>query len=526
MKKFILMMLIMVGGVLSASAATETTVYYAISTTKTVKLNLNLAKTGDDWITYTMTKTKLTYNGTPIYSCTYTDKNDGVSAMQFQLHGDSGWESQEQSISSWTSESTYNGKLYVTSWVTYEPDCLKGDWNSWSPINFEDGVATVSFAETGSPEFKLVIGSTWYGAQNEGATMFWNNSTDWTFTSSGGGKNCKIQVSATGQYTFTLDATNKKISVAFPSYTPSKVYLYNNLGLSSAPYAYILKGDYWDDNNGSGSNNEPKGVTMTQVGTTNVWQAEYPAGAKSNYIVFTQYLMDGYNNFNGGKAVYRGDFPATTSVFVPNTSSSDTKNGTTYYSNGEWHSFPTYTRDVTEGKFGTICLPFAATVTGATVFKIVSKTVDGGSNLTGINLESVDELEAGKAYIFKATSSKLTATLSGNYADASAGYGMMGNIGATIKAPIDSYVVSGNLLRKVSAADVNVGKYKGYVTLTDIGVATSRSANFIGFNEETTGIESIANVKSANVVYNLNGQRVTDRQKGLVIMNGKKMLRK
>ena len=104
---------------------------------------------------------------------------------------------------------------------------------------------------------------------------------------------------------------------------------------------------------------------------------------------------------------------------------------------------------------------------------------------------------------------------------------MMGNIGATIKAPKDSYIVSGNLLRKVSADNaVNVGKYKGYVTLTDINVATSRSANFIGFDEETTGIESIANAKNANVVYNLNGQRVTDRQKGLVIVNGKKMLRK
>ena len=540
MKKFILMMLVMVGGVLSASAATETTVYYAVSSATvgsySVKLKVNRQGDNDNPATYDMTKTNKTYDGKYIYSCTYTDLYDGVSYMLFQLWNGDTWISEDCGVGYpegggihwvWTSESNYNGKLHVhgnSSWQTYNTDGLKGSWDSWTDkIDFINGQATVNLTAGTYKDFKIEVGGSLYGAQNSGATMFWNNCTNWTLN---GSSDCILQASVSGKYTFTL-AEDKNVSVTFPSYTPSEVYVYNNMSLADGPYAFILKGDYWDDTNGSGSKNQPKGVTMTQVGTSNVWKAEYPAGAKTNYIVFTEYLMNDYNNFNGGKAVYRGDFPTTTSVFVPNTSSSDTKNGTTYYNLGEWHSFPTYTRDVTEGNFGTICLPFTATVTGATVYKIVSKTVDGKSNLTGINLESVDALEAGKAYIFKATGSTLTATLSGNYADASAGYGMMGNIGATIKAPLNSYVVSGNQLRKVSADDaVNVGKYKGYVTLTDIGEANSRSANFIGFNDETTGIESIANAKNANVVYNLNGQRVTDRQKGLVIVNGKKMLRK
>lgn len=182
-----------------------------------------------------------------------------------------------------------------------------------------------------------------------------------------------------------------------------------------------------------------------------------------------------------------------------------------------------YTRTVTSGNFGTICLPFDATVTGATVYKITSKVMSG-ETLTGINLESVDALEAGKAYIFKATGSTLTATYSGSYTAAIEDNGMLGNLSSDpVTVTSGNYVVSGNKICPVGE-NVTVGQYKAYITLTGIG-ATSRSANFIGF-EETTGIENIQNESDNVIFYNLQGQRVTEAQKGLVIVGGKKMLRK
>ena len=58
------------------------------------------------------------------------------------------------------------------------------------------------------------------------------------------------------------------------------------------------------------------------------------------------------------------------------------------------------------------------------------------------------------------------------------------------------------------------------------GAAASRS--FLGFDDETTGIESIdVSTEDTNVAreyYNLNGQRVTTPTKGLYIVNGKKVI--
>lgn len=555
MKKLLLLTLVLLGGVMQVSAATETTVYYAVPSsvvgTYTVKLKVNRQSEMDNSETYTMEKTTKTYDGKYIYKCTYTDLYNGVSYMLFQLYNGDTWVSEDCSVGYpegggihwvWTAASTYNGKLHVhgtgnsnsgTPWVTYNTDGLKGNWDSWlAKREFENGQLTIDFNSGEYKEFKIEIGGTLYGAQTSGATMFWNNCTDWTLD---GSNNCKIQTSATGTYTFTL-AENKKVSVTFPAYTGTKVYFYNTVDWS-APYAYILTGKYWDDSKGSGSNNQPNGVAMTQVGSSNVYEAEYPAGANSGYIAFINTQQNGYGYFWETEAIYKTDFPNTPCIYVPNASgSSNYKNEdkTKYYYDGAWHAYPTYTRSTTEGKFGTICLPFNATVTGATVYKIVSKTVDGGDNLTGINLEEVNSLEAGKAYIFKGTGSDLVATYSGSYTAATDANGMLGNLSSTKAAvPENNYIVKDNQIRKVvsGGSGVTVGQYKAYITLTGINVAQARGIDFIAFNDgeqeqETDGINAVKLNAENGATYNLAGQRVSKDYKGIVIVNGKKMVNK
>jgi|GEM_PF-2658800 len=92
-----------------AEAATATTVYYAVDTSYTVKCNVNRKGDGDDWATYTMTKVSGTEG---IYKATFTDLYNGLGCLQFQLYDGNTWKSQVQPISSWTSVSTYNNKLY------------------------------------------------------------------------------------------------------------------------------------------------------------------------------------------------------------------------------------------------------------------------------------------------------------------------------------------------------------------------------------------------------------------------------
>ncbi len=534
MKKLLLLTLVLLGGFSTAFAGTATTVYCAVSTTYTVKIQVQTSN-GKEPI-YEMEKTKYTYNGIPIYKCVYTDEYNGVDYMDFHLYDGEQWKEKKRPYSSWTTVGTYNGKLFRYSendWVDYNTDGIKGSWDSWSAKSeFENGQLTIDINSVGNEEFKIEVGGTLYGAQNSGATMFWNNCTNWTLD---GSNNCILQASATGTYTFTL-AENKKVSVTFPAYTGTKVYFCNTVDWS-APYAYILTGDKWNASKGSGSNNQPNGVAMTQVGSSNVYEAEYPAGANSSYIAFVKTQQDGYEYFWITEAIYKNDFPNTPCIYVPNASGTTenlNEGKTKYYKDGEWHAYPTYTRSTTEGKFGTICLPFNATVTGATVYKIVSKTVDGGDNLTGINLEEVNSLEAGKAYIFKGTGSDLVATYSGSYTAATDANGMLGNLSSTKAAvPENNYIVKDNQIRKVvsGGSGVTVGQYKAYITLTGINVAQARGIDFIAFNDgeqeqETDGINAVKLNAENGATYNLAGQRVSKDYKGIVIVNGKKMVNK
>ena len=65
---------------------------------------------------------------------------------------------------------------------------------------------------------------------------------------------------------------------------------------------------------------------------------------------------------------------------------------------------------------------------------------------------------------------------------------------------------------------------KGKVYLQ--GKASYESRSFLGFDDETTGIEELKNSKTEELksYYNLNGQRVATPTKGLYIVNGKKII--
>ncbi len=112
-----------------ADESTLTTVYYAVDKSVvgeyTVKLNVKLQGDADNWAQYVMTRDGyLTQDGKDLYTCTYTDLYSGVACMQFQLYNGSEFVSQQQPISSWTSVSVYNKKVYVhnTGWAEHDPD--------------------------------------------------------------------------------------------------------------------------------------------------------------------------------------------------------------------------------------------------------------------------------------------------------------------------------------------------------------------------------------------------------------------
>ena len=403
--------------------------------------------------------------------------------------------------------------------TAFATNYLKGSWSDYSGLAFSsnDGAAsqeTVTVSLMAGMDYYFFIedsgGQKWF-VYNGAMTS--SNCTDWTLYRNDS-QYMKLTTTVAGNYVFHLqwykhndNQTYAHLSIVYPKGNQYTVHFKKGNDWSSV-YAYRYV---------SGSNVCSQGYPGQSISENSSNPGYYDLTFNDSYngIVFSD---------NGSDTKKSGDI-------VIDYSSREywvTDNATT--TNVAPDGWIGYTRSVTSGNFGTICLPFAATVEGATVFKIVSKIMDG-STFAGVNLESVNNLEAGKAYIFKATSSTLTATYSGTYTDATPGYGMMGNLSSTpVTVSAGNYVLKNNQICPVGE-NVTCGQYKGYITLADINPATSKGANFIGldgYSEETDGIaelKTMGNVENGNI-YNLAGQKVGANYKGIIVVNGKKVVRK
>ncbi len=84
---------------------------------------------------------------------------------------------------------------------------------------------------------------------------------------------------------------------------------------------------------------------------------------------------------------------------------------------------------------------------------------------------------------------------------------------------------SGNFVK--ASATAKIHSYCAYIVLPDNATVKSLPVSFEG-DDMSTGIEDavISDESSNGACYNLSGQRVTDGYKGIVIKNGKKILKK
>lgn len=193
------------------------------------------------------------------------------------------------------------------------------------------------------------------------------------------------------------------------------------------------------------------------------------------------------------------------------------------------------------GKFGTICLPYVASYAGCEVYSIASASGSGISltKVTGL-------LEAGKPYFYVSADEVgknnegtirnvnfFRADLS-NFDAASAGTnnGLIGTF-SEITAPdgANYLILSNNKLYNTEGATgddaVIVGANKAYIdktAISDLGVAVKA---FISFGDDATKINAVENEQLSlgdAEIYNLAGQRMSKLQRGINIVNGKKVL--
>lgn len=199
-------------------------------------------------------------------------------------------------------------------------------------------------------------------------------------------------------------------------------------------------------------------------------------------------------------------------------------------------------KNTTEGKFGTICLPFASAVPeNATVYSIVYKNEQS----TELYLQEENVLEAGIGYVYKSTDANdicfntytegAIEILDAPITDSKALVGTFTELAPDEEFTGDYYyLLHDNSWVKVGDQYIGIAGAKGYRAFLDLAqVEVFPSTSSISPLMVTmrlpggaTGVEALEVLEKETeegVYYTLTGQRVTNPTKGVYIKNGKKV---
>lgn len=181
-------------------------------------------------------------------------------------------------------------------------------------------------------------------------------------------------------------------------------------------------------------------------------------------------------------------------------------------------------------QYGTIILPCPSTKPADITFYSCSATEENGTTLT---LTDDGDMEANKPYIYESTVGNKYTIIGwdkGSRADHANGWltGSLAEAGANV--PGGSYVLAANKTTGqqgfyVTNGTVTCPQFKCYLTVP-AEEAAPKALFFPGGEGEQTGIENVfgADENGTVTIYNLAGQRLNKLEKGINIVNGRKVL--
>ena len=202
-------------------------------------------------------------------------------------------------------------------------------------------------------------------------------------------------------------------------------------------------------------------------------------------------------------------------------------NATTYYTIGNKKV------DISDAGWATACLPFNATITSdnATAYYVT------GTDEDALDKTPVTVIKAGEGVLLKSNNGAATVTFTASTetADATTGNMMIGSLtGEKFEETGYTYYILANGenglgfyyqgAKNTTGASVTCAAGKAVLAVHTGG---SSIKSFFSLDDETTSIQSLTPALSEGErIYNLNGQVVGKDYKGIVIVNGKKMLNK
>lgn len=200
-----------------------------------------------------------------------------------------------------------------------------------------------------------------------------------------------------------------------------------------------------------------------------------------------------------------------------------------------------YDRNFTQGQPCTVCLPFALTAEElANVGKAYTLSAVSGSKAT---FTPVEAIEAYKPYLLiPSADGKLLENIAAtkDIADVpaeaktsvSGGYSFVGTLQAKESVKQDGkeiYGFSASEGKFVHASDkASIDAFRAYIAVPTAALSTAASRSIDLDFGGTTGINEIQNAQSssAQATYDVAGKRVGKNYKGVVVSNGKKMIKK
>lgn len=315
----------------------------------------------------------------------------------------------------------------------------------------------------------------------------------------------------------------------------SKISNALNYGTSGTLNSVDYTGNYMENWQGSGLNEENISQTVKNLpnGKYFLKMVAHTSADDAARVNDYVYIKSGDNESKG--AILIKEVPSITI-----TDAIEIKNGTAEIgvhvgSRAQWvaynvvelyaYSIDDVTRNVTNGMYGTVCLPYNAEVIGATLYEA---TVDAANNEV-ILTEATGNIEKGKAYIYQATADTQTFKFVDDanlIKEATTGDALTGVFEQT-EVPVGAYVMQKHndadvqKFYKVTGEGISLNAYRAYLNAPTTANAKAMNINLNG----ATGIDAINALTEGNaVIYDLNGNRLSKLQHGINIVNGVKVV--
>ncbi len=182
---------------------------------------------------------------------------------------------------------------------------------------------------------------------------------------------------------------------------------------------------------------------------------------------------------------------------------------------------------ITEAGYASFASTYALDFTGTGVIAYIAT----GKKSESISMTEITKVPANTGIILKGAEGTVNVPMLAGDADDTTGNMLKAATGAETGNGAGNYYVLGKNSSNVVgfgplANDVTLAKGKAYIDGADLAAKSFLPLDFGDEENETTSIKAVETAEVSGTVYNLAGQKVGKDYKGIVIVNGKKFVRK